>query len=133
VENFPAYYGTRKLTTMFTRARHWPVPRARLILNGTIFWDITPCSPLSLNLRFGGTTWRYIPEDGTLHNHRCENLKSYRLILFMGSPTISSTFTILPIYALVVKVVSPLQVFRPKLYMHFLRITNASCISYSSV
>jgi hypothetical protein len=23
------------------------------------------------------TTRRYIPEDGTLHNHRCENLKSY--------------------------------------------------------
>jgi hypothetical protein len=24
------------------------------------------------------TTRRYIPEDGTLHNHRCENLKSYK-------------------------------------------------------
>jgi hypothetical protein len=23
------------------------------------------------------TTRRYIPEDGTLHNHRCENFKSY--------------------------------------------------------
>jgi hypothetical protein len=23
------------------------------------------------------TTWRYIPEDGTLHNHHCEYLKSY--------------------------------------------------------
>jgi hypothetical protein len=23
------------------------------------------------------TTRRYIPEDGTLHNKRCENLKSY--------------------------------------------------------
>jgi hypothetical protein len=23
------------------------------------------------------TTQRYIPEDGTLHNHRCENLISY--------------------------------------------------------
>jgi hypothetical protein len=25
------------------------------------------------------TTRRYIPEDGTLHNHRCENLKSYMI------------------------------------------------------
>jgi hypothetical protein len=25
-------------------------------------------------------TRRYIPEDGTLHNHRCENLKIFRLI-----------------------------------------------------
>jgi hypothetical protein len=23
------------------------------------------------------TTWRHIPEDDTLQNHRCENLKSY--------------------------------------------------------
>jgi hypothetical protein len=26
---------------------------------------------------FQQTTRRYIPEDSTLHNHRCENLKSY--------------------------------------------------------
>jgi hypothetical protein len=26
---------------------------------------------------FQRTTWRYIPEDSTLHNHHCENLKSY--------------------------------------------------------
>jgi hypothetical protein len=25
------------------------------------------------------TTRRYIPEDGTLHNHRCENLNSYTI------------------------------------------------------
>jgi hypothetical protein len=24
------------------------------------------------------TTWRYFPEDRTLHNHQCENLKSYK-------------------------------------------------------
>jgi hypothetical protein len=26
---------------------------------------------------FEPATLRYIPEDGTLRNHRCENLKSY--------------------------------------------------------
>jgi hypothetical protein len=26
---------------------------------------------------FQRTTQRYSPEDSTLHNHRCENLKSY--------------------------------------------------------
>jgi hypothetical protein len=71
-----------------------------------IFWDITPCSPLKVNRRFGGTsppssgsnkpskicssetsvdfrrnTRRCIPDDSTLHNHRCENLKSY--VVFM--------------------------------------------------
>jgi hypothetical protein len=30
---------------------------------------------------FQRTTRRYIPEDGTLPNHRCENLKSYRALL----------------------------------------------------
>jgi hypothetical protein len=31
------------------------------------------------------TTRRYIPEDGTLHNHRCENLKSYTVMNLRGS------------------------------------------------
>jgi hypothetical protein len=29
---------------------------------------------------FQQTTQRYIPEDGTLHNHRSENLKSYTFL-----------------------------------------------------
>jgi hypothetical protein len=35
------------------------------------------CSP-ETSIHFQPTTRRYIPEDGTLHNHRCENLKSYK-------------------------------------------------------
>jgi hypothetical protein len=31
---------------------------------------------------FQRTTRRYIPEDGTLHNHRCGNLKSYLVFLY---------------------------------------------------
>jgi hypothetical protein len=66
-----------------------------------IFWDMTSCSLLSFNRRFGGTyrlhlqgrreaicssetsaetqqtTRRHNPDD-TLHNHHCQNLKSYR-------------------------------------------------------
>jgi hypothetical protein len=34
------------------------------------------CSP-ETSVDFQRTTRRYIPEDRTLHNHRCENLKSY--------------------------------------------------------
>jgi hypothetical protein len=35
-------------------------------------------------VEFQRTTRRYIPEDSTLHNHRCENLKSniYKFIAF---------------------------------------------------
>jgi hypothetical protein len=83
-------------------------------LRSIIFWDMTPCSPLSFNrlleehiasillarcftepifstLKMGAicssetsvetqrTTQLHIPEDDTLHNHRCENLKSYKV------------------------------------------------------
>jgi hypothetical protein len=42
-----------------------------VVLKSIIFWDMTPCSPLSFNLRFGGTlrtTRRHIPEDDTLQS-----------------------------------------------------------------
>jgi hypothetical protein len=76
-------------------------------MNSNIFWDITPstdvseesllapvftlvsCSTYLSTLKmeaicssetsfdFQRTTRRYISEDSILHNHRCENLKSY--------------------------------------------------------
>jgi hypothetical protein len=98
---------------------------AGILLKRSIFRDITPCIPLKICRRFGGTRslqlrgrrmralltacfmlvscfacssilkmettrssetpidfqWtirRYIPENRTLYNHRCENLKSYK-------------------------------------------------------
>jgi hypothetical protein len=44
-----------------------------------------------VNRRFGGTpvhtrsTWRHFPEDGILHSHRCENLKSYLWLFLCGT------------------------------------------------
>jgi hypothetical protein len=35
-----------------------------------------------ISVDFQRTTRRYIPEDSTLHNHRCEDLKSYNSMLF---------------------------------------------------
>jgi hypothetical protein len=35
------------------------------------------CSPKT-SVDFQRATKRYMPEDRTLHNHRCENLKSYK-------------------------------------------------------
>jgi hypothetical protein len=59
----------------------------RLCLLPTL--TLVPCSAYSVTLKmeaiyssetsvyFQRTTWCYIPEDRTLHNHSCENLKSY--------------------------------------------------------
>jgi hypothetical protein len=40
------------------------------------------CSP-ETSVDFYRTTRRYIPEDCTLHNHRCENLKSYMVEVYL--------------------------------------------------
>jgi hypothetical protein len=53
-------------------------------MKSIIFWDMT----LGTTLR---TTWRHIPEDDTLQNHCCENLKSYKLLhIFIRSIAIIS-------------------------------------------
>jgi hypothetical protein len=53
--------GTRKKSSLFLH--YFPVLSflagfevlTAVVMKGTIFWDITPCSPLSVNRRFGGT------------------------------------------------------------------------------
>jgi hypothetical protein len=45
---------------------------------GAIIWAITACSPFEVNVNFQWTTRRYIPEELSLHNHRCENLTFYK-------------------------------------------------------
>jgi hypothetical protein len=59
------------------------------VLKRTIFWHITQCSQLKVNrcssetaVNFHRTVRHYILEDSTLHNHRCENLRSYKSCFF---------------------------------------------------
>jgi hypothetical protein len=47
-----------------------------LAYTSTLRMEVT-CSSKTL-VDFEGITWSYSPEDRTLNNHRCENLKSYR-------------------------------------------------------
>jgi hypothetical protein len=83
-------------------------------VKSTFFWDITPCSPFKVNRLFGGTyrlhlqgreisrarnqresrrqAERYIPEDSTLHNHRCDKLRSYMCSRSSASRIISRIF-----------------------------------------
>jgi hypothetical protein len=42
---------------------------------------------------FQRTTLRYIPEDSTLHNHRCESLKSCKTIAVVSTATSAKTIT----------------------------------------
>jgi hypothetical protein len=41
------------------------------------------------SVHFTGSTRHHIPEDGILHSHRCENLKSYEEILICNIFTIA--------------------------------------------
>jgi hypothetical protein len=48
--------------------------------------ELLPCSEEAISssetsIDSKRTTCQYIPEDSTLHNHRYENLKSYRILL----------------------------------------------------
>jgi hypothetical protein len=50
-------------------------------LLGLFFDREDRCDMFLRNIR---TTRRYIPEDSTLHNHRCENLRSFLTFVFLG-------------------------------------------------
>jgi hypothetical protein len=47
-------------------------------MKSIFFWDMTSGTTQR-------TTRRHIPEEDTLQNHRCENLKSYILYMFIVS------------------------------------------------
>jgi hypothetical protein len=57
-----------------------------IYLRSSIFWDIAHCGLLKANfdcqVYHSRTTLLYIPQDSTLYNNRCENLKSYLIALF---------------------------------------------------
>jgi hypothetical protein len=68
LKNFPTFYGTPRFITVFTSALHSSLSWARskesvqvrglvkhFVTNNINFWNITPCIPLSVCRRFGGT------------------------------------------------------------------------------
>jgi hypothetical protein len=46
--------------------------------SSTLKMEATSCSS-ETSVDFKRTTWRYISEDMTLHDHLCENLKLYKV------------------------------------------------------
>jgi hypothetical protein len=57
------------------------ITKQLFVVKNAVFWDVGPCRSY-VNRRFGGSvhtkpTRRQIPEDGILHSHSRENLKSY--------------------------------------------------------
>jgi hypothetical protein len=51
--------------------------QTELSYSSTLKMKVTCSSETSVD--FQQTEWHYIPEDRTLHNHHCENVKSYIL------------------------------------------------------
>jgi hypothetical protein len=73
---------------------HFAIQITVFNMQNAVFWDVSLCG-FCKNQRFGGTsvltraTRRNIPEDGSFHSHRCENVKSYlvfNILLFLLSP-----------------------------------------------
>jgi hypothetical protein len=58
------------------------VERIAVIISSTLKMEAICSSETSVASQ--QTTRRHIPEDDTLHNHRCENLKSYKYLLLLG-------------------------------------------------
>jgi hypothetical protein len=74
------------------------IVECKVLLKSSIFWDITPCSPFSINRRFGGTcrlqgachllfrswTWRrYVPPKRRLTLNGLQGVISQKMVLFV--------------------------------------------------
>jgi hypothetical protein len=57
-------------------------------------WQVEQTCSSETSVDFQRTTRRYIPEDRTLRNHRCENLISYIIIPRLEKPETYSLFTV---------------------------------------
>jgi hypothetical protein len=57
------------------------LPPAFVLVSCLTYWTLKMVVIYSSEMLvdFQWTTRRYIPEDNILHNHRCENLKSYKI------------------------------------------------------
>jgi hypothetical protein len=98
--------------------RDCTVDREILYMKSIIFWDMTPCSPLSFNRRFGGTyrlhlqgrrngfskpaskvaSWRwrrYVPPKRRLKPNRLHGIISQKMILFITTAVKTSNPTII--------------------------------------
>jgi hypothetical protein len=106
------YHDPKNIWKYFSFDIPWSQQRPKKrMLNVAIFWDLVPCNAerwflggLIFDPEEGGdtflrniglrmTTRRYIPEDGNIHNYRCENLKSWS---FLSRIPVSTNNTSVP-------------------------------------
>jgi hypothetical protein len=80
----------RKISRARNQRERWFLAQ---IIFSTLKMEATCFSETSADTQ--RTTRRYIPEDGTLHNHRCENLTSY-IIRISVRPAENSAGSLFP-------------------------------------
>lgn len=69
------FKGTVALLCRLFQFCHYRSYHTKLI--SSIFWAFALCFMIVSNVGWHSTTWQYIPEGRTLHNHRFKNLKSF--------------------------------------------------------
>jgi hypothetical protein len=63
-------------------------------MKSIIFWDMTPCSPLSFSRRFGGTWRRYVPPKRRLKLKGVHGVISQKMILSITTAVETSNRTL---------------------------------------
>jgi hypothetical protein len=107
------------------------MPVSFLAYSSTLKTEATCSSETSVD--FHRTTQRYIPEHVTLHNHRCEYLKSY-LLIFAFSDIRNSNFAkaYCTLYTSETLIVSEIMFLQKKLH-GLLRVSYRKTVSLKTV
>jgi hypothetical protein len=73
-----------------------------LAYSSTMKMEATLSSEISVD--FQRTTWHYFLADRTLHNHCCENLKSYMILLLLLNISVTISIIIITVINIIISI-----------------------------